>query len=90
MKLVLDSGDTVSKIFRSHGGTAILHCTTHAGGTWQLELEHPTQSGWTPLDDVTVTKIDAYRFYAPQGARFRFTGGAVGAVIYVMDVDIDE
>ena len=90
MKLILDTTDTVSRIFRASGGVAVLHCTVHNGGTWELELEHPDQNGWTALDDVTITKEDAIRFYTPQGVRFRFNGGTTGARIYVQGVEIDE
>ena len=90
MKRILTITDSDSLNFLGHGGFAVVHCTTHAGGTWKMQLKHPDGSTneWTDVDDVVFDKKDVFRAYTHQGSRFRFTGGTVGAEMWIQNVEV--
>lgn len=90
MKRILTDTDTHSLSFVGQGGFAIVHCTTHNGGTWKLQLRHPdgVTDEWTDVYDNILKRKDVIRVYVHQGGRFRFTAGTVGAEVWLQGANI--
>ena len=90
MKQILTTTDEHSLHFSGRGGFAVAHCPTHAGGTWKLQASHPdgVTDEWTDVGDVTLAGKDVLRVYTHQGGRFRFTGGGVGAEIWLQGAEV--
>ena len=77
--------DSPSDEFVSLSGQMHAVCDVHNGGDWTLEFKAPS-GNWVEIDDVVFDDEDSYRFFPPQGATMRFTGGTTGASIYVNGV----
>lgn len=86
--MVLDTSDSVSLLFQGNGGVSWLFCAEHNGGSWSMQARKPDGSGWVALDDLSITKEDVIRWHSINGVTFRFSGGTVGARIYVSGVEV--
>ena len=88
MQQFLFDDQTESREIYGRGGVMTIHCVTHNGGTWMLQLRHPTKDEWTNIDEFTFTKKDVFTFYAYQGSIFRLSGGDEGGEAFVYNADV--
>ena len=84
MKKILESTETTGQPFRAAGGVLIIQLEEHAGGTWRLEARSVSNPTVWVEDEMTFTDDGRKAFYASPELDYRLTGGAVGAVAYLL------
>ena len=77
MQRVLAITETTSEPFRLAGGIGMVQVSSHSGGTWTLEIEDPDGDWGSTGETWTANGIRA--FWSTWEARYRLTGGTVGA-----------
>lgn len=80
---ILEATELVSASFGT-GGTRIhvVIDTFAAGAPWNLEYETPA-GNWVVVNDQDFSDSGAWGVETIPGGKFRFSGGAVGAQIWV-------
>ena len=87
-KQVLTDTQATSTVFSGYTGIVQLTVTDHAGGTWTLQRQSPSDSThWIDLD-VTFASEGAKVFYASSNTSYRVHGGTVGATAWIIEIPL--
>ena len=82
MELILDTTDVSSLEFTTTSDIFWVVISRHAGGTWNSEMQDPDGT-WIIVNDSDFSGNGAWAIPGVPGGRFRFSGGTLGAKIWV-------
>lgn len=85
--MVLEATQSTSKVFYGRGTDARITIDTHAGGIWELQAMSPA-GNWITVNDSAFSDNGVWGLHTVSGEAFRFTGGTVGAQIWVSGVNL--